>query len=100
MASWALPCFNIWCPGKTERKVSSSGAPRNTDGIKSRKVWVIAIDVINTTKAITGIKSNAVRLDIKITAIKFMWIPGIRPVNVPMRHPSNKARISSIIILL
>lgn len=38
------------------------------------------------------------REEIKITAIRFMWIPGIRPVNVPMRHPSNNAIIISISI--
>lgn len=38
IASCARPCFSISCPGKIERKVSSSGAPKKTDGMKSRKV--------------------------------------------------------------
>jgi hypothetical protein len=29
--------------------LSSSGAPRKTEGIKSRNVWVIANETINTT---------------------------------------------------
>lgn len=36
-ASWPLPCLRSSWPGRTERKESSSGAPRKIDGIKSRK---------------------------------------------------------------
>ena len=36
----------------------------------------------------------------RMDATRFMWIPGLRPVNVPIVHPSNKAMINSIIILL
>ncbi len=35
------------CPGRVPSPVSSSGAPRKIAGIKSRKVWVIAIAVMN-----------------------------------------------------
>jgi len=72
IASWALPCFSIWCPGSIERKVSSSGAPKNTDGIKSKKVCVIAIEAMKTTNEINGIASRAVKDEMRITAIRFM----------------------------
>jgi len=38
IASWALPFFSISWPGRIERNVSSSGAPRKTEGMKSRNV--------------------------------------------------------------
>lgn len=38
IASCAFPSFNIWCPGSTERKLSSSGTPRKIEGMKSKKV--------------------------------------------------------------
>lgn len=44
-ASYALPFNSIWCPGRTERAESSSGAPRKIDGMKSRNVWVIDIEI-------------------------------------------------------
>jgi len=36
----------------------------------------------------------------KITAIRLMWMPGIRPVTTPADTPINKATINSNIILL
>lgn len=36
------------CPGRVLRAVSSSGAPKNIDGMKSRNVWVIAIATMKT----------------------------------------------------
>ena len=49
-ASCPRPSFNNSCHGRIESSVSVSGHPRKIEGIKSTKVWVIAIDVINTTK--------------------------------------------------
>ncbi len=43
------------CPGNVERAVSSDGAPRKIEGIKSTKVCVIAIEIIKTTKRFGGI---------------------------------------------
>jgi len=43
----------LW-PGKTPSAVSSSGAPRKIDGIKSMKVWVIAIAVMKTKRIGVG----------------------------------------------
>ena len=51
-ASYALPLFSISCPGRTDRTESSSGAPRKMLGMKSMKVWVMAMATIKTTKAI------------------------------------------------
>ena len=33
-----LPIRRYWCPGRIPIAVSSSGAPRKTDGMKFRKV--------------------------------------------------------------
>ncbi len=55
--------LSAWCPwpfirsswpGKVPSPVSSSGAPRNIDGMKSMKVWVIAIDVIKIRRIVIG----------------------------------------------
>jgi hypothetical protein len=37
-ASYPWPLINISCPGRIEREVSSSGAPKNIVGIKSMKI--------------------------------------------------------------
>jgi len=42
-AWWPLPKRRSSCPGRVPSPVSSSGAPRKIAGMKSRKVWVIAI---------------------------------------------------------
>ncbi len=36
----------------------------------------------------------------KIIAIRFMCIPGVRPVSVPAIKPMRRAKISSIIIII
>ena len=48
MASYAFPSKRSLCPGSTDKAVSASGAPKKIDGIKSKKEWVIAIEIINT----------------------------------------------------
>ena len=82
------------CPGRIERKESSSGAPRKMLGIKSRKVWVIAIETMKTTKIIGGVSRKYSDKDNKKTAMRFMWMPGVRPVRVPARSPIRVASIS------
>jgi len=42
------PARRSSCPGRVPSPVSSSGAPRKIAGMKSRKVWVIAIAVMKT----------------------------------------------------
>ena len=49
-ASYPIPFINNLWPGKTPKAVSASGAPKNIAGRTSRKVWVIAIDIIKTPR--------------------------------------------------
>lgn len=51
-ASYPLPSNNKLCPGRIDNAVDSSGAPRNIEGIKSRKECVIDMDTIKTAKTI------------------------------------------------
>ncbi len=51
-ASYPFPWSNNLCPGNTDNEVSSSGAPKKIDGIKSRKVCVIDIATMNITRVI------------------------------------------------
>jgi hypothetical protein len=66
--------------------------------MKSRKVCVIAMETINITKTIGEIDANmeSEREDKIIAEIRFMWIPGKRPVIVPAMRPMKRASISSI----
>lgn len=80
------------CPGRTERAVSSDGAPRNIDGMKSRKVWVIAIDIMKIRSGV-GWRFWIRVMDRIAIAIRFMWIPGIRPVRVPVSIPRTNGRM-------
>lgn len=74
--------------------MSVSGAPRKIEGRKSKKVCVIAMLAIKTTRTIAGIdSSNAVEIARRRTAIRFICMPGIRPVIVPAKRPMNKARM-------
>ena len=64
------------------------------------KVWVIAIATMKIAKVIGWIvvKRYADK-DIKNIEIRFMWMPGIRPVIVPEAIPSKRAiKISSNIL--
>lgn len=69
--------------------------------MKSMKLWVIAMEVMNIAKIIgVVIDSRIVEKLSVIIATKFMWIPGVRPVRVPARSPNKIAReISNIIIV-
>ncbi len=53
-ASYPLPFLSNKCPGSIESSVSVSGQPKKTEGMKSKKVWVIDMDVINVTRYIEG----------------------------------------------
>tara|TARA_Y100000310_G_C20160385_1_gene568876 strand:- start:240 stop:422 length:183 start_codon:yes stop_codon:yes gene_type:complete len=58
-------------------------------------VCVIAIAVIKTIK-VRGVvidKRNVVN-DKRIIEIKFIWMPGMRPVIIPVRIPMKSARIN------
>ena len=99
IASYPCPFFNNSCPGRTESSVSVSGQPRKIEGIKSRKVCVIAIATINTARYI-GFreKKRVAERVIKKAPTRFMCIPGIRPVMVPKIIPINKKSKISISI--
>lgn len=77
--------------------MSSEGAPRNIDGMKSRKVWVIAIDTMKIRSGVGGRFWMKVRERREI-ATRLMWMPGIRPVRVPAKMPRIKGRIRSSMI--
>ena len=96
-ASCPLPSASNWCPGRIERNVSSSGAPRKIEGMKSINVCVIDIAAMKTTNIIGEIVEEA-KEKRRREATRFIWIPGARPVKVPADTPSNKAIKISIII--
>ena len=82
------------CPGRIDKTESSSGAPKNIDFIKSINVWVIAIAIMNITKNNGEVILR--RAGEKVTrkiAMRFIWIPGKRPVIVPANVPKRRARI-------
>ena len=87
-ASYPFPCNNNLWPGKTLKAISESGAPRNIEGIESKKVCVTAIDIIKTDKVNGSVvfKRNVDKLKIMIL-IRFTWIPGIKPVMIPAKIP-------------
>jgi len=89
------PANSSSCPGRVPNPVSSSGAPRKMAGMKSRKVWVIAIAVMKIIRVIGSSCEMIVREKRKM-ATRLMWMPGIRPVNVPAMIP----RIRGIIRLI
>ena len=48
-ASKPFPSNNNLCPGRIDRDIEGSGAPKNIEGIESRKVFVIDIESIIIT---------------------------------------------------
>ena len=86
-----------WCPGRIDRIVSSSGAPKYMLGIKSIKVWVIDIATMNMVNVIGEMfDNNGSESEAKmIEDIKLIWIPGDKPVRVPARIPNRKHRAIS-----
>ncbi len=95
IASFPFPSLSISCPGKTDRNDSSSVAPVNIDGMKSRIVWVIANATTNETNAIEEILEKNPMFAKRIAATVFMWIPGVIPVKVPIDIPMSIARAKS-----
>lgn len=98
-ASYPLPFINNLCPGRTESAVDSSGAPKNIEGMKSRKEWTMAIETMNTAREI-GEKypRNNPEAARRLVATRFMWIPGVKPVKQPAMIPRINAIINSSII--
>jgi hypothetical protein len=82
-----------------DKAVSESGAPKKTDGIKSKKECVILIEMIKTEIGIGVV--NLRRYGEKDNAsndIRFTCIPGIKPVKHPHIIPNNNPIKISIII--
>jgi len=77
--------------------VSSDGAPRNIEGMKSRKVWVMAIAIMKIRSEVGGRFWIKVR-ERRDIATRLMWMPGIRPVKVPVKIPRINGRIRDIIL--
>ncbi len=96
-ASCPFPWDNIWWPGKTDNIVSESGAPRYTEGIKSRNVCVMDIATIKITKINGSIFSNNVVEDeTKMAETRLICTPGNKPVMQPQNTPMTNAKINSI----
>ena len=71
IASFPLPFLSSLCPGIADNAVSLEGIPKTSEGIKSRKLWAIAIEQINTAKR-TGSKAEELKTERIITAIRLM----------------------------
>lgn len=85
------------CPGSTDSTVLDSGAPKNTEGMVSRKVCVIDIEMIKIDIINGEVNNSNEGEELKINnATKFMCIPGMRPVNIPAKIPILIAIIISI----
>ena len=96
-ASYPFPFNNNSCPGKTDKVVSSSGAPKNIEGIKLMKASEIVMLTIKTTRTIGWRKDKKkVKIERRKTEIKLTWIPGNIPAIVPTRIPNNKAKNNSV----
>ena len=85
-------------PGRIEREVSSFGAPRKIEGIKSKKVWVIVKETIKIRRKRGLIAEKKVRFARINEQTRFMCIPGSNPEIVPIRIPDRSERISSNIL--
>lgn len=72
--------------------MSSSGAPKKIEGIKSRNVCVIAKDVMKIASVI-GWNGRRARDEIIIVATRLIWMPGNRPVIVPTSIPASSVRM-------
>ena len=91
IASYPSPLFKSSCPGKILSDVSSSGAPRSIEGIKSRKVCVVARETKNIRNVIGEI--NVKGKESRKIEIRFTCSPGIKPVIVPIIIPKINAKI-------
>ena len=99
IASYAFPASNNLCPGNMDIAVSSFGAPKKTLGMKSKNVWVMHIEIMNTD--IVTADTYCIRkgeIDNATSETIFTWSPGVKPVIIPIHIPINIAiNISRII---
>ena len=102
MASNPLPCMSNLCPGNTESAVDGSGAPKKIEGMKSKIVWVIAMEIAKEAKEIGDIPKARKKDELpkRMKQTELTWIPGIKPVNTPTRIPRRiKDKISRNILV-
>lgn len=86
-ASTPNPSIRSLWPGS--RAITSSEAPRKTEGTASTIEFVTATQT-RKTQAKTGSKD----IEATTTAIRLVWIPGVRPQKIPTRTPSRAERIT------
>lgn len=77
IASNPFPSINNLCPGRIERDIDGSGAPRKTEGIESRNVFVIDMDKISITRLVGEMWFSKIgEVDTIKIANKLVWMPG------------------------
>jgi hypothetical protein len=94
-AVWPSPLIKNSCPGRTPSAVSSSGAPKKTEGIKSINVWVIAIEIMNVIE-MKGGNTTIIGEESKRIDMRLICIPGRMPVIIPAKTPKRRGIINSI----
>lgn len=98
IASYPLPSMSSLWPGRTERAVPSSGAPRKIDGMKLKNISLIAVETIRTARWY-GCRARK-RENERIRGIRvFTCMPGIRPANKPIKIPRTDRKIKSNMLL-
>ncbi len=82
-----------------ERIVSSVGAPRYTEGMKSTSVCVIARATIAVARmsGSNDLKNGFAASATRNTATRLLWSPGARPVITPPTSPAQSAMAIAII---
>src|SRR3990170_1857045 len=98
--AWApSPRRSIRWPGRTPRAVSSEGAPKKTEGTKSKTAWLAPVETMNTasrrgTASASGdmgrdarTRAQAAWVETTRAATLFTWSPGDRPVTSPAARP-------------
>ncbi len=96
-ASYPLPFRSNLCAGNTESIVEPSGIPKKHEGIKSKKICVMDIAIMNKANGVVlKYADNTGKAAITNAEIRFMCIPGTKPVMVPARKPKINANARSI----
>jgi hypothetical protein len=97
-ASAPKPSRSNWCPGSTASEVSASGAPRKTDGMMLRNVWVSEAETI-VAAIHSGDKPNSSSHGAKAAKMKanvLVCIPGISPLITPSKNPATILNMSRL----
>ena len=94
-ARFPCPCLTSRCPGNSAND-SSPGTPRNSPGTTSKKVWEIASAQVNASSAEYSMpKAAQLALLANSRAVTVLtWMPGTRPVTMPVSAPKTEATIT------